>query len=109
MMDESAYRKLVDDTLRRIDAAFAEVDPDLAESDIAQGALTIVFPGGLRAIVSPQPPVRQMWLAFRDRAYHFDWDPEGKRWLDDRGEGLDLFGVVRDLTRQTSGVELALA
>jgi CyaY protein len=109
MMDESAYRKLVDDTLRRIDGAFAEVDPDLAECDIAQGALTITFPGGLRAIVSPQPPVRQMWLAFRDRGYHFDWDPLGKRWLDDRGEGLDLFRVVRDLTRQTSGVELALA
>lgn len=108
-MDESTYRKLVDATLQRIDAAFEDVDPDLAESAISQGALTITFAGGLRAIVSPQPPVRQMWLAFRDRGYHFNWDPEGQRWIDDRGEGLDLYRLVRDLTRQTAGVELSLA
>jgi CyaY protein len=108
-MDERTYRNLVDDTLGHIDAAFEDVDPDLAESSISQGALTITFPGGLRAIVSPQPPVRQMWLAFRDRGYHFDWDPQGERWIDDRGEGLDLYGVVRDITRQTAGVDLTLA
>jgi CyaY protein len=108
-MDEPTYRRLVDDTLRRIDAAFEEVDPDLAESNIAQGALTITFPGGLRAIVSPQPPVRQIWLAFRDRGHHFDWDPAGERWVDDRGQGMDLFRLIRDLTRQTAGVEISIA
>src|SRR5262249_19241130 len=50
-MDEKAYRNLVDATLAHIDAAFADADPDLAECSISQGALTIVFPGGLRAIV----------------------------------------------------------
>ena len=108
-MDESTYRRLVDDTLHHIDDAFAEIDPDLAESSISQGALTILFPGGLRAIVSPQPPVQQMWLAFRDRAYHFDWDPEGKRWMDDRGEGLELYAVVTSLTKDTSGLTVEIA
>jgi CyaY protein len=107
-MDESTYRHLVDETLNHIDAAFADVDPDLAECSISQGALTLLFPGGLRAIVSPQPPVRQMWLAFRDRAYHFDWDPEGKRWIDDRGEGLDLYGVLARITRDTAGLDVSI-
>jgi CyaY protein len=108
-MDENTYRKLVDDTLHHIDAAFEEVDPDLAESSISQGALTILFPSGLRAIVSPQPPVRQMWLAFRDRGYHFDWDPGRRQWLDDRGEGLDLYGVIEKITRDASGVSVSIA
>src|SRR5262245_52209589 len=108
MMDERTYRLLVDDTLHHIDAAFDDVDPDLAESSISQGALTIAFPNGLRAIVSPQPPVRQMWLAFRDRGYHFNWDPERERWIDDKGLGLELYRLVSDLTRETAGVELEL-
>ncbi len=108
-MDEPTYRRLVDDTMHHIDTAFEDVDPDLAESNISQGALTITFPGGMRAIISPQPPVRQMWLAFKDRGYHFNWDPERKRWIDDKGEGLELYRLVSDLTRQTSGVELTIA
>lgn len=107
-MDENTYRKLVDDTLHHIDAAFEEVDPDLAESTISQGALTILFPGNLRAIVSPQPPVRQMWLAFRDRGYHFNWDPGRRRWLDDRGEGLELYALIETIARDTSGVTVAI-
>jgi CyaY protein len=107
-MDERTYRQLVDDTLHHIDRAFEEVDPDLAECTISQGALTIAFPGGLRAIVSPQPPVRQMWLAFRDRGYHFDWDPAQKRWLDDRGEGLELYAVIADITLRMTGLEISV-
>ena len=108
-MDESTYRHLVDETLRQIDAAFEDVDPDLAECSISQGALTIAFPGGLRAIVSPQPPVRQMWLAFRDRGYHFNWDAAKRQWIDDKGEGLELYQVVVDLTLRTAGVNVPLS
>ncbi len=107
-MDEREYRLLVDETLARIDKAFEDVDPDLAESSISQGALTIAFPGGLRAIISPQPPVRQMWLAFRDRGYHFDWNSAKKQWIDDKGEGLELFQLVADLTQRTAGVRVAI-
>jgi CyaY protein len=106
MMEDKTYRLLVDATLKHIDAAFEEVDPDLAESTIAQGALTILFPGGLRAIVSPQPPVRQMWLAFRDRGYHFDWD--GQKWVDDKGQGHDLYGVVATITLEMTGQRVTL-
>src|SRR5262249_28996039 len=109
MMDEKTYRLLVDDTLRHIDAAFEPIDPDLAECSISQGALTVAFPsnaGGLRAIVSPQPPVRQMWLAFRDRGYHFNWD--GNRWIDDKDPTLTLYGVVADITRQMTGQDVEI-
>ena len=108
-MDEQDYRHLVDETFRRIDDAFGEVDPDLAESSISQGALTILFPGGVRCILSAQPPVRQVWVAFQDRAWHLDWDASSGRWLDDRGTGKDLGSLVRDIVREGAGVELALS
>lgn len=106
MMDEKTYRLLVDETFSHIDAAFEPVDPDLAECSISQGALTILFSDGLRAIVSPQPPVRQMWLAFHDRGYHFNWD--GAKWLDDKEAGRDLYGTIRDITKAKTSQDLLL-
>jgi len=108
MMDEQAYRQLVDDTFRRIDDAFADVDPDQAESTLSQGSLTIVFPGGVRAIVSPQPPVRQIWLAFRDRAWHFNYDEPNRRWLDDRGQGRDLFAELAAIAKEMGNVDVTI-
>jgi CyaY protein len=106
MMDEKTYRMLVDETLSHIDRAFEPIDPDLAESSISQGALTILFSDGLRAIVSPQPPVRQMWLAFRDRGYHFNWD--GARWIDDKESARDLYATIREIIRAKTGQDVPL-
>jgi CyaY protein len=106
MIEEKLYRKLVDETYARIDGAFEDVDPDLAEVTISQGALTIAFGERLRLMLTPQPPVRQLWVAFRDRAWHFDWDPARGAWLDDRGQGIELQKLVSDTTRETAGVEI---
>src|SRR4051812_13984719 len=57
MMEEKRFRDLLDAAFKRIDDAFETIDPDLAESNISQGALTIVFGQKLRFIVSPQTPV----------------------------------------------------
>jgi iron donor protein CyaY len=108
LLEERDYRHLLDDTLAHIDRAFDDVDPDLAESTLSQGALTITFSGGARLILSPQPSPRQLWVAFRDRAWHFDWDAQGRRWIDDRGQGIEALSLVRDLARETAGVDLKL-
>lgn len=106
LLDEKIYRRLVDDAFRRIDAAFETVDPDAAEVSLGQGTLSIAFPGNLRCILTPQPPVRQMWMAFRDRAWHFDWNAETRRWLDDRGQSIDLYRQVADITRAEARVTI---
>jgi len=106
MMEEKAYRQLVDDVFQRIDAAFESVDPDVAESTLSQGALTILFAGTRRFIISPQPPVRQIWAAFKDRAWHFDHDAATGRWLDDRGGGIELYALVEQVTREAAGQEV---
>jgi CyaY protein len=109
MMEEKQYRKLVDEVFATVDAAFADVDPDLAEATLSQGTLTILYQSKLRFILSPQTPVRQIWAAFRDQAWHFDLDPGTGRWLDDRGRGIELYRLVEDVTRETVNQVVAVA
>jgi CyaY protein len=108
-MEESSYRRVLDDTFKVIDAAFEKIDPDMAESVYGQGTLSIVFADGRRCILSPQSPVRQLWVAFKDRAWHMDLDAASGRWLDDRGQGIELFGLIETITRDAAGLELKIA
>ena len=108
-LDESRYRHLLDETFTKIDAAFEDVDPDVAESVNAQGTLTVLFADGRRLILSPQAPVRQIWVAFKDRAWHMDYQVEAGRWVDDRGEGLELFALIEDLVRGACGLAVRIA
>lgn len=108
MLDEKTYRRLLDETFARIDRAFENVDPDLAESNLAQGALTVTMRGGQRLILSPQPSPRQLWAAFRDRAWHFDWNEARSCWLDDRGQNIEVAALVAQLTLDSAGVKLDL-
>ena len=105
-LDESSYRRALDETFRSIDAAFEDVDPDVAESVLSQGTLSIIFADGRRCILSPQAPVRQLWVAFKDRAWHMDLDPATGKWVDDRGQGVELWQLVADVVRQATGIEL---
>jgi CyaY protein len=105
-MSEAAYRQRVDALLSRLDAAFADADPDLAESEYAQGTLVVVFRQAHKLIISPQAPVRQVWAAFRDRAWHFSFDEESGHWLDDKGQGVEIVALVASLAREQAGVDI---
>lgn len=106
--DESLYRRLVDETFQMIDEAFEDVDPDVVESSFGQGTLTLLFADGKRCILSPQAPVRQIWVAFKDRAWHMNLDEATGHWVDDRGQRLELFKLVEDITRQATGLEIPI-
>jgi CyaY protein len=105
MMDEPEYRHLVDLAMHRIDAAFEDIDPDLAESDHSQGSLVVTIRQALKLIVSPQAPLRQIWVAFRDRAWHLNL-VDG-RWLDDRNGGTELFSLVASIVQENVGITLS--
>jgi CyaY protein len=108
MLDEKIYRDLLDDTYARVDRAFEDVDPDRAEVTIAQGALTVLYNEKVRLMLTPQPAVRQLWVAFRDRAWHFDWDGARRAWMDDRGLGIELHKLVEETTRDNAGVTITI-
>ena len=108
-IDEKTYRQLLDQTFARIDAAFADVDPDLAEVSLSLGTVTITYPGNQRMMLTPQPSPRQLWVAFRDRAWHFDYDPTSARWLDDRGQGIEVCELIEKTTREVAAVAVKIA
>lgn len=109
-MTEQAFRHLAEDVYKRIEAAFDDVDPDVVECEIAQGALTLTLPGGARWLLSQQPPVRQLWLAVasKGRAWHFDYDPQSGQWRDDKGEGVELLSYLQGLLAEVAGVQVTL-
>jgi CyaY protein len=109
MMDEKRYRQLLDDAFERVDRAFEAVDPDVAEVSVSQGALTITYLEKLRLMLTPQPSPRQLWVAFRDRAWHFDWDETRQGWLDDRGQGVELYALIEATTREAGGAAVQIA
>jgi CyaY protein len=109
-LDEKTYRKMVSDAFERILKVFDSVDPDVAEAELGQGTLTILA-RGQKLILSPQPPVRQIWLAAAalGRAVHFSWNESAKKWLDDKGQGLELFRYTEEVLEKTAGQRISLA
>lgn len=109
-MEEKEYRKRVDEAFKKIATAFDSVDPDLAEFELSQGAVTIEYSNGTRCILSTQPSVRQVWLAAASKgvAFHFDYNASTDRWMDDKGKGIELFTYVRTLTKEIAGVDVRL-
>ena len=106
-MDEPTYQKLADAAFRAIGDAFEEVDPDLADCEIAGDVVTLTLRGGKRCIVNTQRPTRQIWLAANAQAWHFSWDEGSRRWLDDKGRGDDLYGTIRRIVKDATGAEPA--
>lgn len=105
-MDERTYRHLADDTFRRLETLFEDVDPDVVDCERAGDVLTLTLPGKVKCVINPQRPTRQIWLAADAKAVHFGWDEAEGAWVDDRGEGVELFAHVRALVQRHAGVAL---
>ncbi len=107
-MEESDYHKLVAKAFRRIEDALEDVDPDVVDSTGTGDVLTLTFASGVRCVLNTQRPVRQLWMAARDSAWHFDYDPASERWTDDRGRGLELFATLGRVIAEQSGLHVEI-
>lgn len=83
-LDESTFRRLSEETLAGAAEWAAEFDPDELDFREADGVLTLEFADGTRFVLNRQAGSRQMWYAAGARAWHYDWDADGSRWVDDR-------------------------
>lgn len=105
-MDEGTYQRLADQTFRRIGAAFDDVDPELADCEVAGDVVTLTVRGGKKYVVNTQRPTRQIWFAANARAWHFSWDGESRRWLDDKGRGDELFATIAKAVKDAVGLDV---
>lgn len=108
-MDEARYRKLADETFRALESMFEDVDADDVDVERAGDVLTLTFRNRKKCVINTQRPTRQIWLAADARAWHFSYDESTSRWLDDKGEGVELFEQVITIVKEQSGIELSRA
>jgi CyaY protein len=105
-VDERTFQKLADETFRAIGDAFEEVDPEIVDCEFAGDVVTLTMRGGEKCVVNTQRPARQIWLAAHARAWHFSWDEAGRRWLDDKGRGDELYATIARVVKQATGTEV---
>jgi CyaY protein len=76
MIDEQKFRKLAEEALERLQRALEKAaDTWEFEVDRNEGALTVEFEDPpARFVVSPNAPVRQIWVSARVKSFKLDWD-----------------------------------
>jgi iron donor protein CyaY len=106
-MDEQEYRRKVQTTLDKIERAFTDVDPDVAECEQSLGSLTVTSADRSRLILSSQPSVRQVWLALAAKgiAHHFNWASDSQ-WIDDKGKGIELLAFLKQYFKESADLDL---
>ena len=108
-MDEQEFRLRADQALedlhRRLSAAG---DRHELESDFNAGTLIVEFEDPpVKFVVSPNAPVRQVWVSANLRSFKLDWDPARNAFvMPDSGQ--TLAGVVADAISEKLGVQVSL-
>jgi CyaY protein len=105
-MDESRYQKLADSALGTIERMLEDVDAELVDIERAGDVVTLTFANKKKCVVNTQRPTRQIWLAANARAWHFSFDEASGKWLDDKGQGVELIAQVASIVKEQAGVEL---
>jgi iron donor protein CyaY len=74
MLDELGFRKHADEALAALKKSlFAAEDSADIEVEDQAGALHISFEDGARFVVSPNAPVRQIWISALTTSFKLDW------------------------------------
>ena len=114
MMDESRYQQLADVALHAIENMLEDVDAEVVDIERSGDVLTLTFTGRKKAVINTQRPTRQIWVAANARAWHFDFEEPKEssaagRWMDDKGQGLELFAQIAAIVKESAGIDLPVS
>ena len=105
-MEEREFEKRAADAFKRVLDLFEDIDPDDADVEPSGDVIRIDYRGGARVVLNTQRPTRQLWLAGGQRAWHFNFDAQQDKWLDDKGRGEELYATLSALTQAAIGRQL---
>lgn len=109
MMDEQEFKTRADAALeslyKKLSAASDEFE---FEPDFNSGALAVEFEEPkAKFVVSPNTPVRQIWVSAHSRSFKLDWDGTRSTFvLSDTGQSLNE--LMADVIGQQVGEEVSL-
>jgi len=110
MMDENEFRKRFDAALQSLKQSLitAEESADMEVEDQA-GALHVSFEDGSRFVISPNTPVRQIWISALSTSFKLDWSDAANDFvLAKTGESLKPL-VARLINQQLGEEAVTLA
>jgi iron donor protein CyaY len=74
MLDENDFRKHADSALEALKKSLITVEESADfEVEDQSGALHISFDDGTRFVISPNAPVRQIWISALATSFKLDW------------------------------------
>src|SRR5579885_2962039 len=90
-MDEQEFTRRADEALNDLQRRLAALSDEYDfEADLHAGALAIEFEDPpAKFVVSPNAPVRQIWVSAHSKSFKLDWSPNRREFtLADSGETL---------------------
>jgi CyaY protein len=109
MIDETTFRRAADAALESLFKSLTRAGDSYAfDADMNNGALTVEFEDPpAKFVVSPNAPVRQIWVSAHSRSFKLDWnETAGSFVLGDSGQ--TLAGLMGEHIGQQLGEEVAL-
>ena len=100
MLSEQDFRLKADQALEHAQRSLLPLaDTEGFEVELQSGVLQIIFeePAAAKFVVSPNAPMRQIWLSAMSRSYKLSWADDAAAFALD-GESLDA--LLSRLTRQ---------
>jgi CyaY protein len=109
MIDEQEFRLRADEALAQLDRKLGDAaeEHDI-EPDFNAGAINIDFEDPpARFVVSPNAPVRQIWISAQMTSFKLDWDSGRSEFvLPETGQSLEV--LIADLIGKQLGEEVKL-
>jgi iron donor protein CyaY len=108
MLGEQEFQKKADESLQALCSRLAEASEDYDfDVDMNSGALAIEFEEPKeKFVVSPNSPVRQIWVSAHVRSFKLDWEPaRGAFVLPETGQTLEEL-MVEAVAKRIPGFAL---
>jgi iron donor protein CyaY len=84
MLDEAAFRRESDHALESLKQALiaAEDDSGSFEFDDNNGVMNVIFENGSsKFVVTPNTPVRQVWISAQATSYKLEWSESARAFI----------------------------
>ena len=109
MLDEQEFKKRADEALTVLNRELIAASDDYGfEVDFNAGALAVEFEDPpAKFVISPNTPVRQVWVSANNKSYKLDWDSVKNDfvWSSD---GQTLTELIQDAIGKQLGEEVSL-
>lgn len=110
MLDEKDFQRKADDAFTELKKRLL-VLADEHDFDVEgeSGKLEVIFeePEEVRFVVSPNTPIREIWISALSTSFKLDWSAERNAFVLGK-TGEDLFGVMNRVISQQLGTQVEL-